>query len=89
LEVTLQSALGVFLTVVPELPLDVGQNARLSKVNGNQKEVTLDASVSIMPLQSKWTSKSIQSHEAYLAQFCFDVGQWVTDILETSQSEET
>jgi len=82
LEVSLNPTLGVFMPVVPEIDLDIGHNAQIKYVNVDysQKHLRLSARVSITPAHTVRLGKYIQSNDAYLANFHFDVGKWLTRI---------
>lgn len=83
LEVSLNPALAVFVPVVPDIDLDIGHNAQVKhvQIDYKQKQVQVSAKVSITPKHTvKLSSKYKQSNDAYLAQFFFDVGRWLTDI---------
>lgn len=82
LEVSLNPVLGIFMPVVPEIDLDIGHNAQIKdvKVDYSKKQVQVSARVSITPDHTIKLRKYIQSNDAFLANFHFDVGKWLTSI---------
>lgn len=78
---SLSRELGLFVPVVPTIDLDVGHNARFRRIHidGNRKEIRLDASVTITPDRTiRLMRQYVQSSEAFAARFSYDVGQWLT-----------
>ena len=84
LEICLNRDLGFFVPVMPELDLDVGHNAifRRIEIDGQQKQIRLDASVTITPTRTIRLNKYEQSAAAFSAKFHRDIGQWFTEVLD-------
>jgi hypothetical protein len=81
LEVSLARGLGLFVPVLPTVDLDVGHNAifRRIDIDGINKMITLDATVTITPDRTLRLLKDyVQGSEAYAARFFYDVGRWLT-----------
>eukprot|EP00522_Entomoneis_paludosa_P018804 CAMPEP_0172440316 /NCGR_PEP_ID=MMETSP1065-20121228/974_1 /TAXON_ID=265537 /ORGANISM="Amphiprora paludosa, Strain CCMP125" /LENGTH=419 /DNA_ID=CAMNT_0013189103 /DNA_START=736 /DNA_END=1995 /DNA_ORIENTATION=- len=87
LEISLSPAVGLFVPVVPPISLDMGHNARITKVSINGKDRTLKLScrATITPRHTRKQLKYQQSTNAYAASFHFDVGNWLTRIGKFSE----
>lgn len=66
---------------MPTIDLDVGHNAvfRGIEIDGKNKVITLDATVTITPDRTiRLMQDYVQGSEAYAARFFYDVGRWLT-----------
>ncbi|KAL3907277.1 MAG: hypothetical protein SGILL_008938 [Bacillariaceae sp.] len=88
LEISLNRDIGLFMPVVPTIDLDVGHNARFHRINidGKEKQLQLDASVTITPDRTIQLMKQYsQSSEAFSSRFAIDAGRWLTQLLRFSK----
>jgi hypothetical protein len=81
LEVSLGPSL-VFVPVLPEVSLDLGHNAQLTKVHVDDQQAILrvSARATITPHHTLKLSNYVQAKESYLAPFAVDVGRWLTKV---------
>ena len=72
----------MFVPVLPEIDLDIGHNARVTKVNidGRNRQLRFSGSTTITPDHTVALRNYTQSKASYMAQFYFDVGAWLTKL---------
>ena len=81
LEISLgPAAAKLFVPVVPELSLDMGNNAILTHVRLHEGTLELSCRTTITPRHTRKLANYEQSTHAYAASFHFDVGRWLTRI---------
>lgn len=82
LELSINPALGLFVPVLPKVSLDLGNNARLDKIEINAKRATMKVSAraTITPHHTLKLQNYIQSTKSYSAQYSVDVGRWLTGL---------
>ena len=88
LEISLSPSLGLYVPVVPPISLDMGHNAKITKLHLNGKDGTLQLScrVTITPRHTrKLTGSYEQGTNAYAASFHYDVGRWLTKLGKFSE----
>jgi hypothetical protein len=88
LEISLNSDIGFFVPVVPNVDLDVGHNARFRhiEIDGKQKQLKMSASVTITPASTIRLKDYKQSKEAFSAKFSTDVAHWLTNLGNWTQN---
>jgi hypothetical protein len=81
LEISLGPSL-VFVPVLPEVSLDLGHNAQLTKVHvdGQRAILQVSARATITPHHTLKLSNYVQAKDSYLAPFSVDVGRWLTKV---------
>ena len=80
LEIALNPSLQVFIPVLPEISVDIGNNFKLENisVDGIARTLKFSAIAKIAPTEPKL--KYVQQNGSYLASFHCDAGKWLTNI---------
>ena len=82
LEISVGPAVGLSVPVVPPITLDIGHNAKITKIhcNGQKQRLELSCRATITPRHTRKQLKYSQTTNAFAASFHFDVGRWLTRI---------
>lgn len=84
LEISLSPNTGFFVPIVPEITVDLGNNAQLLSIaiDPIKRQIQLDAKITITPDHTTILNKIPyqQSTQSYAAMCSIDVGRWITQI---------